>query len=355
MNFIKDIINKNAFASNENEKKQFFKKYINVITSYHYKKSPLYKNYLDGMSYGVNSVKEISEIPFLPVRLFKEFDLLSIKKKDIFKTLFSSGTTSDNLSKIYLDKSNALNQIKVLQKLFNNLIGNSRVPMLVIDKQIKNLNRNNFNASVAAINGFSIFANKISYLLNQNDQIDYELLENFLKINHNQKFIIFGFTSNVYLQLIKKLDPSKINRSSFLKATLIHGGGWKKIESQKLNRKKFNFLIRQKLGIYTIKNYYGLVEQIGSIFFECECGYFIPSNFSEIIIRDENLNICKKGQKGFVQLLSLLPTSYPGHSILTEDIGEIINDNNCTCFGKGRRFIIHGRLKNAELRGCSNV
>jgi len=122
-----------------------------------------------------------------------------------------------------------------------------------------------------------------------------------------------------------------------------------------MSRNKFNLNLNIKLGIQNIRNYYGLVEQIGSIFFECKCGYFVASNYSDIIIRDENLNICKKGEKGLVQLLSLLPTSYPGHSILTEDIGEIINDDNCKCYGYGTRFIIHGRLKNAELRGCSNT
>ena len=113
--------------------------------------------------------------------------------------------------------------------------------------------------------------------------------------------------------------------------------------------------LNQKLGIKNVRNYYGLIEQIGSIYFDCKCGYFIASNYSDIIIRDENLNVSKNGSKGLVQLLSLLPTSYPGHSILTEDIGEIVNDSKCKCYGNGTRFIIHGRLKNAELRGCSNT
>ena len=129
----------------------------------------------------------------------------------------------------------------------------------------------------------------------------------------------------------------------------------KKLKKKKVSKIKFNDLLKKKLGIHKIKNYYGLVEQIGSIFFECKCGYFISSNFSEIIIRDNNFKVCEPGKKGFVQLLSLLPTSYPGHSILTEDIGEIIQDNKCQCHGNGTRFLIHGRLKSAELRGCSNI
>ena len=355
MHFLNNLMNQNAYSLDKTSKSKFFKKYLNFLTTFHYKKSNLYKSYLKGINYSVKKNNNLSDIPFLPVRLFKEFDFLSIKKKEIYKTLLSSGTTSNNLSKIYIDKANALNQIKVLQKIFNNLIGNSRLPMLVIDKQISNIDRNSFNASIAAINGFSIFANEIVYLLDHNNNINYKILNNFLKRNHKKKFLIFGFTSNVYINLIKKIDISKLYIKNLSNAFLIHGGGWKKIEEKKISRNKFNLNLNIKLGIQNIRNYYGLVEQIGSIFFECKCGYFIASNYSDIIIRDENLNISKKGEKGLVQLVSLLPTSYPGHSILTEDIGEIVNDNKCKCYGYGTRFIIHGRLKNAELRGCSNI
>ena len=355
MHFLNNLMNQNAFSLNPIEKTKFFKKNLNFLTSLHYKKSSLYKRYLNGLNYHIKQNNNLSEIPFLPVRLFKEFDFLSIKKKEIFKTLFSSGTTSGNLSKIYIDKTNALNQIKVLQKIFNNVIGNSRLPMLVIDRQNTSLDRNNFNASTAAIKGFSIFANKIVYLLDEEGNIDYKILSHFLKKNYKKNFLVFGFTSNIYLNLIKKMNKKKVDVSSFSNAFLIHGGGWKKIEEKKISRNKFNFHLSKKLSIKNVRNYYGLVEQIGSIFFECKCGYFIASNYSDIIIRDENLNICKNGEIGLVQLLSLLPTSYPGHSILTEDMGEIVNDHKCKCYGYGTRFLIHGRLKNAELRGCSNI
>ena len=297
----------------------------------------------------------LSDIPFLPVRLFKDFDFISIKKREIFKTLLSSGTTSNKVSKIFIDKTNAFNQMKVLQKIFYNVIGNARLPMLVLDKQNQNLDRKKFNASTAAINGFSIFANKIVYMLNQKNEIDYQKINAFLSANKNNQFLIFGFTYNVYNYLIKKINSSKLISNDFSNAFLIHGGGWKKMEEKKINRFQLNGELEKKLSLKNIRNYYGLVEQIGSIFFECKCGYFIASNFSDIIIRDENLKISKKGQKGLVQLLSLLPTSYPGHSILTEDIGEIVHDNKCKCFGHGKRFLIHGRLQNAELRGCSNI
>ena len=102
-------------------------------------------------------------------------------------------------------------------------------------------------------------------------------------------------------------------------------------------------------------NYYGMAEQTGSIFFECKEGYFHNSNFSEILIRDKNFNLCKFGEEGLVQTISVLPKSYPGHNFITEDIGVIYGENDCKCGRIGKYFKIIGRVEHAELRGCSDV
>ena len=81
----------------------------------------------------------------------------------------------------------------------------------------------------------------------------------------------------------------------------------------------------------------------------------ILSIFSEVLIRDKNFNIQKPGERGLVQLFSILPTSYPGHSIITEDIGEILPKNKIKCNVDATHFLIHGRSKHSEVRGCSDV
>ena len=58
---------------------------------------------------------------------------------------------------------------------------------------------------------------------------------------------------------------------------------------------------------------------------------------------------------GIIQVLSVLPTSYPGHSLLTEDIGEWTGVDDCPCGRLGRTFRVHGRVARAELRGCSDT
>jgi hypothetical protein len=53
--------------------------------------------------------------------------------------------------------------------------------------------------------------------------------------------------------------------------------------------------------------------------------------------------------------MSVLPDSYPGHSILTEDIGVIHGEDDPGSGMKGIYFEILGRVPQAELRGCSDT
>lgn len=68
-----------------------------------------------------------------------------------------------------------------------------------------------------------------------------------------------------------------------------------------------------------------------------------------------DFSVCQIGEKGFIEVVSAIPESYPGHCLLTEDMGEILGEDDCPCGRKGKYFRIEGRLKNAEIRGCSDT
>ena len=57
------------------------------------------------------------------------------------------------------------------------------------------------------------------------------------------------------------------------------------------------------------------------------------------------------------QVLSALPTSYPGQSILTEDLVTIHSGTSsfCSCGRPGLGFQVVGRLPKSEARGCSDT
>jgi phenylacetate-coenzyme A ligase PaaK-like adenylate-forming protein len=99
-----------------------------------------------------------------------------------------------------------------------------------------------------------------------------------------------------------------------------------------------------------------MVEQTGTVYMECECGHLHAPVWSDITIRrPEDLSVAEVGETGLIQVSSLLPRSYPGHVLLTEDEGRILGEDNCPCGRKGKTFEILGRIKRAEVRGCSDT
>ena len=103
------------------------------------------------------------------------------------------------------------------------------------------------------------------------------------------------------------------------------------------------------------KNYYGMIEQTGSIYFECDLGYLHSNDYASVIVRNNNLEELPFGVEGIIQSISTLPKSYPGHSLLTEDIGVVHGYDDCKCGKKGVYFNVKGRLSKSIVRGCSDV
>ena len=302
-----------------------------------------------------DKISEITDIPFIPVRLFKEYQLLSVQRSDIVKTMTSSGTTGQNVSRIYLDKTTSTNQTKVLTKLVSSFTGTKRLPMLIIDTGAVIKDRNLFSARGAGIVGFSMLGYDVTYALDDLMQINFEKIQTFLEKHKGEQVLLFGFTFMIWEYFYNALRTAGI-RLNLDNGIMIHGGGWKKLIDQAVDNDIFKKSIYNVCGISSIYNYYGMVEQTGSIFMECEKGHLHASIFSDVLIRDHrDFSSLAAGREGLVQLLSLLPLSYPGHSILSEDVGEILGEDDCPCGRKGKYFKIYGRIKEAEVRGCSDT
>jgi len=350
----KSIFNEPIYGWDFKKKNIFFTKEIKNLTLHHTKTCKKYKKIIYGFNNQKLDAKNIENLPFIPVKLFKYLELMSIKKNNIFKTMRSSGTTNNQPSVIFLDKFNASNQTKALSKIVASFLGSKRLPMLVIDSKNTLSSRKNFSARGAAILGFSLFGTNITYALNDDLSINHEAMSVFYEKYSDTKVLIFGFTYILYNNFIKELSL-KYKYFFHKDSVVIHGGGWKKMYESSITNLKFKDLINKTIGINKIHNYYGLIEQTGSIFFECEYNYLHCSIYSDILVRSNTIDKPKNIGKGIIQLLSPLATSYPGHNILTEDIGTIIGIDDCKCGRKGKYFTIEGRLQNAEVRGCSDT
>lgn len=325
------------------------------LTEKHIECCSSYAKMMNAVGLNVDNIQSYYDLPFLPVSLFKELALKSISEDEVFKILTSSGTTGQAVSKIYLDKEAASRQQKTLVKIVSSFTGASRLPMLIIDSPSVIKNRAMFSARGAGILGFSIFGADRTYALNDEMEIDFSAIEAFLERHQGQKILLFGFTFMIWQHFYKELLKSekKIDLSNGI---LIHGGGWKKLISEAVSPEEFKKHLTDVCGLSDIHDYYGMVEQTGCIYMQCEYGHMHCSNFSDVIVRRSNdFGICDVNEKGIIQVVSILPESYPGHSLLTEDEGILLGEDNCPCGRKGKYFKILGRLKNAEIRGCSDT
>lgn len=350
-----EILEIPPYSLEREEKQKLMCERLGELAKYHYENCEAYRQMVDFLQVDLDNIQNYEEFPFLPVRLFKELELKSVPDEDIFKTMTSSGTTGQSVSKIFLDRDTASNQQKTLVKIMSSFTGKGRLPMLIIDSSAVLKDRRMFSARGAGILGFSILASDRAYALDENMNLDIEGIRAFLKKHEGKQILLFGFTFMIWQHFYKALLESgeKIDLSNGI---LIHGGGWKKLQNEKVEPAEFNRALEQVCGIQRVHDYYGMVEQTGCIYMECECGHLHSSIFSDVIVRhSKDFSVCKYGEKGMIQVVSMIPKSYPGFSILTEDEGIILGEDDCPCGRKGKYFKITGRLKHAEVRGCSDT
>ena len=99
-----------------------------------------------------------------------------------------------------------------------------------------------------------------------------------------------------------------------------------------------------------------MTEQLGTIYPDCSEGNKHVSAYSEIFIRNtDTLEIEEIGTSGFIQLVSPIPQSYPGISLLSDDIGKIIGVDDCACGRKGKYFRFEKRTEKADIKGCGDT
>lgn len=329
---------------------------LNRLTQLHQVNCQPYANLLAGQNQQAGVAESLDAVPFVAARLFKMLRLSSALPDNVFKTLTSSGTTSQVKSQIVLDRDTAALQSKVLVSLLSSFTGKARRPMLIIDHDGLTGDKAGFSARGAGVQGLSFLGRDHTYALNADMTPNWPAIDEFIEKYANEPVLIFGFTFMVWQHFIQPLIAS--GRSNLLPQTLLfHSGGWKKLQDQAVSNDTFKATVRQALGEQVaIHNFYGMVEQIGSVFVECEHGHLHAPSYADVIIRDqETLAEQDVGEIGLIQVLSFIPTSYPGHSILTEDLGRLLGEDNCPCGRKGRYFEVLGRLPKTEVRGCSDV
>lgn len=320
------------------------------LVDHHRKNCPSYARILDALG-TADRFAGLADLPWLPVRLFKTHTLRSVPEDQVFKVLTSSGTTGA-VSRIYLDRAAAASQTRMLAATMRSVLGPSRLPMLVVDTRAIIKDRRSFSARGAGVLGMTTFGRDHVWVLDEHERPDLVAVKEFLRRHGGAPFLVFGFTYMVWLHLYQVARDAGLDLSNGI---LIHSGGWKRLADLAVDNAEFRRRFADDTGLVRSHNFYGMVEQIGTVFVEDPegTGLHCP-DFADVIVRDPRTwEPLPPGQVGLLEVVSTLPTSYPGHVLLTEDLGVVhgIDDSNWP----GKRFSVRGRLPRAEPRGCSDT
>ncbi len=341
------------FALSQEEKEKLLLPLLFQLTEHHKMACPPYRQIVNLAFPLHKTAQRLEQLPYLPLSLFKHRRLRSVPDADIRVTVKSSGTTGTARSKVDLDVETARLSSQALAATLRAVIGGERRPMLIVDTHAALRGTGGIGARASAILGLMPFGRHHAFILREDLSVDEEVLRQFLAQHGNQPFLIYGFTYLVWQKLLPACEQGKLDLSW---GVLLHSGGWKGLSQSYTDNATFKKRFQEAAGIRRTVNFYGMAEMPGTIFPENEDGLLYPPAFASVVIRDPvSFQPLEAGYPGLVQILNLIPRSYPGHSLLTEDLGLVEAVDSGVNGWKGQAVRILGRAPKTALRGCSNV
>ena len=307
-----------------------FEKKALEIFKFQFENNLVYRSFCDLLCKHPSEIKDLKDIPFLPIDFFKSHEI-KISSKKTSKIFTSSGTTGSNLSKHYvtdldLYEKSFMNCFKVFYGDINDYTILGLLPSY--------LERNN-SSLVYMVNKMieqSKFPESRFYL----DEID-ELKETILNLEKEKRKTILIGVSYALLDLI---EYHKFN----LKHTIVMETGGMKGKRKELIKSELHKLLKNGFGVNNIHSEYGMTELLSQAYSK-KNGLFSTPPWMKILIRDTEdpqsiLPLAKTGGINIIDLANINSCPF----IATMDLGKLHEDG---------QFEVLGRFDQSDIRGCN--
>lgn len=306
------------------------------IFNYQYENIDIYHQFVDYLNINPKKISKITEIPFLPIEMFKHHTILDRNRQT--DTYFqSSGTTNIQTLSRHWIADFELYQQSILH-CFQQFIGHPK-DYIFLGLLPNYLERQN-----------SSLIYMVDFLMNKSSQKENgyflynhpELLE-LLKNLNNRKIILFG----VSFALLDFIDFCEANGGFYSAQNsnliIIETGGMK---GRKEEMTKDELLKILRNGFLTDKIYseYSMTELLSQAYSLGNNIYQNP-NWLRIMIRnlEDPFSYVEKGKTGAVNIIDLA-NKYSCSFIATQDLGKSFDNH---------QFQILGRIDHSDIRGCS--
>ncbi len=298
-----------------------------------YASNELYKRFVDSLNCEVNLVKDIEDIPCLPISFFKTHYVATtaFSPDYIFE---SSGTTGS------INSRHFIKDISIYEKSF-------------IDS---------FELIYGSIADYSILALLPSYLQRNNSSLVY-MVQKMMQIS-GHKFNSFYLSE--YSKLGNKLIKSEADgiktlligvtyalldfaedQPMELKNTILMETGGMKGRKKEVLRYEVHEKLKSAFCLNEIHSEYGMTELLSQAY-SIRDGIFKTPPWMQVMIREEDdplkiRSVINDPVTGVINVIDLA-NFYSCSFIATDDIGRLLPD---------KQFEVLGRIDNSDIRGCS--
>jgi len=306
---------------------------LNVF-SFQYKENKVYREYCNLINKSPASVNTLTEIPFLPIELFKTHTITTGDNE--YELLFeSSGTTDLQQSRHFLKKASLYRQSFL--KAFNQFYGSPEKYYILA--LLPNYMENKHSSLIYMVNELiQQSGNDESGFYLENFQ---ELAHNLKRLKHKKRKIFLLGVSFALLDLAEKY-PTALND-----AIIMETGGMKG-RRKELTREELHKILKDKFHVNQIHSEYGMAELLSQAYSN-ENGIFQSPPWMKVLLREYNDPFHVQKPDGFNELTGGInvvdfANLYSCSFIETKDIGKTHPDG---------RFEVLGRFDYSDLRGCN--
>ncbi|WP_374461990.1 acyl transferase [Chryseobacterium taeanense] len=302
---------------------------------YQYQNVEIYRRFVNYLKIDPDNVDELAKIPFLPIEMFKNHQILD---KNMTTDLFfqSSGTTQMNLSKHFIADEEIYKES--IYKSFEQFIGKPE-DFIFLGLLPSYLERQNssliymvdflMKKSAKPENGYFLY--------------NHEDLFTLLNKLENKKVILFG----VSFALLDFIDYCHSERSeeslNFLENLIVIETGGMKGRKEEMTKDELLKILQKGFKTKKIYSEYSMTELLSQAYSMGNNEYECP-NWMKIMIRnaEDPFNYEKEGRTGAINIIDLA-NIHSCSFIATQDLGKII----------GSKFQVLGRIDHSDIRGCS--
>jgi phenylacetate-coenzyme A ligase PaaK-like adenylate-forming protein len=300
------------------------------VFNFQYLNNPIYKAYVDYLTVKPELVTDMTQIPFLPIELFKRHEIKtgSWETQSVFE---SSGTTGVVTSRHHVqDEQMYLQNCK---RIFESFYG--------------------------SIEDYTVLALLPSYLERENSSLVF-MAEDFIRMSNDSRSGFFLNDLNNLADLLKSLNeeekPTLLLGVTFalldmaechtlkLDHTIVMETGGMKGRRKEMVRAEVHEQLTEAFGVKSIHSEYGMTELLSQGYSKGE-GVFVPGDSMKVLTRDVNdplliSNDLRSGGLNIIDLANIHSCSF----IETKDVGKVHQNGD---------FEVLGRMDNSDIRGCN--